>query len=374
MGVLPGTPEEISLLQYSLGDEADMDPRGVAARGGHPSAPDGVNPFVELVDSFTSDRLAEHWVGGQPLRPDATVSGTINRFSPQDVPEELWQRVAPVVRDAVTKAPLNDHSLANKRMTIVTQLALWADQIGHPVDATSLFNPEFIDRFIAEGCAHLSQGTRLNYRGQLWRIGGAVVGHDLFPLRSVPLRRSDLVAPYSSDEVTELVSWSGGLPTSSMRRNSRALIALGLGTGMRAEEVLRAVGTDVREEDGVILVDVLGKGGHVDRVVPVHRLWAKDVLEIATDSGVRPFFRPERTRILRRDIINFVGRCSGDGSAKFNVQQLRVTWIVSHLAAGTYLSALEQAAGVTAVQLVKYLVFVAPLEVARARRLLVGEA
>jgi integrase len=300
------------------------------------------------------------------------VSGTIDRFSPRDVPQDLWRRVEPAVKESVTKVGYSDAALARKGLSIVAQLAIWADRIGHPVDTASLFTPEFIDRFITEGCAHLSGGTRLNYRSQLWRVGAAVVGHRLFPPRAVPLHRSELMSPYSKAEVTELVSWSKGRPTSSMRRDSWALLALGLGTGMRSEEITRAVGRDIREENGIVLVDVLGPGGRINRVVPVHHLWAGPVMELAYESGDRPYFRPDRTRILRGDVLGFIRRCAPDGPPKFNVQRLRITWLVGHLAAGTHLAALEEAAGVAVGQLVKYLAFAAPLSDAEARAVLVG--
>ena len=98
------------------------------------------------------------------------------------------------------------------------------------------------------------------------------------------------------------------------------------------------------------------------RSVPVHRLWADEVLELAEESGPRPFYMPDRTRITRRDILGFIERCSGEGLPKFNVQRLRITWIVGHLSAGTPLSALVRASGVGVGQLGKYLRFVAPVE------------
>ena len=60
------------------------------------------------VESFLADRQAERWAGGEPLRADASVSGTINRFSPRDVPGDVWRRVEPVVKEAVAKAAPGD--------------------------------------------------------------------------------------------------------------------------------------------------------------------------------------------------------------------------------------------------------------------------
>jgi len=324
-------------------------------------------------DGFCADRAAEFWSFGEPVRPAEAVSSAIERFSPKDVSTEVWQRIEPVVRDVVTKVGYTDPVLATKALSVVAQLFLWADRIGLPVDAEALLRPELIDRFITEGCNHLSKGTRLNYRSQLWKIGSAVVGHKLFPPRSVRLQTSDLWAPYSAAEVVELVSWSHGLPTKSMRQESWARLALGLGTGMRAEEISRAVGADVRKEDGKVVVDVLGTGGRIDRVVPVHHRWADVVLAQADDVGDRPDFRPDRTRICRNDILSFIRRCSPDEIPKFKTQRLRITWIVAHLTAGTHLAALEEASGVAIGQLVKYLRFAEPLDPSEARRQLVGE-
>jgi hypothetical protein len=359
-------------VQYSWDGSREGNGRDVAATDRrHSVRADRTGPS-ELDADFATDRLAVAWSFGGPVRPGESVSGTINRFSPRDVPADVWGRIEPVVKESVTKVGFSDAVLARKGLSVVGQMAVWADRIGHPVDADALFTPEVIDRFITEGCTHLSAGTRLNYRSQLWQVGAAVVGHTLFPPRSAALRASDLLPPYSSAEVTELVSWSKGLPTASMRRDSWALLTLGLGTGMRAEEITRTVGTDVSVEDGIALVQVLGTGGRVDRVVPIHHLWADHVLEVAAESGSRPFFRTDRTRILRNDVVGFIRRCAIDETPKFTVQRLRVTWLVGHLGAGTHLYALERASGVAVGQLVKYLFFAAPLDEADARRMMAG--
>ena len=93
---------------------------------------------------------------------------------------------------------------------------------------------------------------------------------------------------------------------------------------------------------------------------------------MARDSGERPYFRPDRTRILRGDILGFIRRCDTTGPPKFTPQRLRITWIVGHLSSGTHLAALQEASGVAAVQLAKYLKFATPPETAEAHHLLAG--
>lgn len=331
--------------------------RGVEVEAG-PGSVGGPSRPLHGAGSFEADRRAKTWDGGQPLRPGVTVCGTIGRFSPMDVPEEVWRRVEPVVKHAVSTADPETPFLASHRLSIVTHLAVWADRIGQPLEIEYLFTPEFIDRFIIEGCAHLKKGTQLNYRTHLWKIGAAVVGHRLFPPRALPLQRSEVSPSYSTTEVSELRAWARGLPTPHMRRNARALLAIGLGAGLTSQEVTSLVGTDVQRHSGVVLVEVPGE---LARTVPIHKVWADEVADLARESGPRAFFMPERTRITRRDIIGFIGRCSGDDPAKFNVQQLRITWIVGHLAAGTTLAALARASGVGVGQLGKYLRFVPPV-------------
>ena len=90
------------------------------------------------LSSFYSDRVAEEWSFGAPVGPGESVSGTIDRFSPKDVPQAAWRRVEPVVKEAVTKTGHTDAQLAKKALSIVAQLALWADQIGLPVDLDAL--------------------------------------------------------------------------------------------------------------------------------------------------------------------------------------------------------------------------------------------
>jgi hypothetical protein len=160
-----------------------------------PSEGLGEREIEEALRSFLEDRNSAHWDGGQPLREDLSVSGTINRFRPQDVPDHLWCRVQDLVRDAVTKAEPERPFVADHEMSVVAQLVLWVDRIGQPLEPGVIFHPETIDRFIKEGCAHLTDGSRINYRTHLWKIGAAVLGHELFPPRSLALKRSALTPP-----------------------------------------------------------------------------------------------------------------------------------------------------------------------------------
>ena len=342
-------------MQYDR-DGSERDGQRTPSEDGRPA---GGSSDESNSDAFDEARSSEHWEHGEPLLASASVTGAISRFSPKDVPDDVWKRIGPVVHAAVVGTVPATPGVARRHLTIATQLAVWADRIRVPLEHTVLFHPETIDRYIKEGCAHLSAGSRLNYRSQLWKFGEAVIGSQHFPPHPLPLRRVPTNCPYSVAEVTELMSWSRGLTTAHMRRNAQALLSIGLGAGLSSQEVSRLVGTDVRARDGLVLVDVIGEKA---RTVPVLHPWAASVLELAEESGSRAYFRPERTRITRADIVAFINRCSGREGTAFCIQRTRITWIVTHLAAGTHLTALERASGVTGPQLAKYLVLVPALD------------
>lgn len=315
--------------------------------------------------SFLAERGVGHWFAGEPVRPGDSVSDTIVRFSPADVPPAQWARIGPVVRSAVEQAAPTTVYEAGTLLSTVTQLAIWADTLGQPIEPGALFHPDLLDRFATEGCAHLRPGTRLNYRRHLRAVGAAVLGPGIYPPRPLPLYRPDPLAPYSPAEVTALWSWCRGLPTERFRDNAMGIVALGLGVGLTSQEMSRLVGSDVVADAEGVVVDVIGKTG---RSVPVVERWAEVVHDRAAEVGARPFLFPERTRISRHQLPNFIERCASGDAPELNTIRLRITWIVNQLSAGTHVSVVADAAGVAAAQVVKYLPYAEHPDSAEARR------
>jgi hypothetical protein len=225
--------------------------------------------------------------------------------------------------------------------------------------------PDVLDRFALEGCAQLSPGTRLNYRRHLRAVGAAVLGPERYPPRPLPLYRPDPLRPYSAAEVTALQGWCRGLPTAQFRDNASGIVALGLGAGLTSQEMCRLVGTDVTADAQGVLVHVTGRTA---RAVPVMERWEEVVVARSLEVGGRPFLFPERTRISRHQLPNFLERCPTGDAPQLNTLRLRITWMASHLSAPTHLADLADAAGVAASQIVKYLPYANRPDPAEARR------
>ena len=301
--------------------------------------------------SFLVERAAEDWFAGEPIHPGDSVSGTIDRFNPVQIPVAQWARVGPVVRASVQQAAPTTVYGARTLLSAVTQLAVWADTLGQPIEPDALFHPDVLDRFATEGCAHLAPGTRLNYRRHLRAVGAAVLGPKIYPPRPLPLYRPGPLRPYSLEEVTALDAWCRGLATERFRDNALGIVALGLGAGLTSQEMSRLVGTDVVADPEGVVVSVIGRTA---RIVPVVERWANVVGQRAA-VGPRPFLFPERTKISRHQLPNFMERCATGDAPELNTIRLRITWIVNQLSAGTHIAVVAEAAGVAASQIVKYL-------------------
>jgi hypothetical protein len=146
-------------------------------------------------------------------------------------------------------------------------------------------------------------------------------------------------------------SWARGLPTSRYRDNMAVILSLALGAGLNSQEINRLVGTDVTTSSDGVSIHVIGDRS---RSVLVLRDYEDEVAGLSRRTGEGPAFLPERTRIDRKQVPNFIARCPVGSVGRPNSNRLRNTWIVRHLSAGTHLSVLAQAAGVRPDQLVRY--------------------
>ena len=307
---------------------------------------------------------------GRPLA-ELRVDDVIERFTPSRVPPDLWSHAQPLAQEWVTRSAPNDPQRARARMSIVAQLLVWADGLGESWEPEDLLHPETLDRFVVQGCCHLSQGTQAGYRTQLRAVGKAVLGPALFPPPTLRMPRRNAQPPYSSHQVSALLSWARGLPSEHMRHNSLVLLAFGLGAGLSAHEISALRGTEVTRDGEGVLVEVCG--AHA-RVVPVLASFEDFAFASAKDAGDRLVFRPERREVRKFQTTNFIARCAKSSPPPdLSLQRLRTTWIVGHLAAGVPPNELARAAGTQAVQLSKYFESLPDGDPMTVRRMLQGD-
>ncbi len=258
---------------------------------------------------------------------------------------------------------------ATRLLTIMSQHLAWLFRRGLPVDnADVVFHPDEIDQFVVDGCAHLSEGTRSNYRSALRVVAASVLGPAAYP-RPVPLQTSDAESPYSVVEQAELISWAEGLSTARMRFGATVLLALGLGAGLATADMCVITGRDVKLHPGGPTIEVRT---HAPRSVPVCHRWATEVRSIASGARDQRLVLPQREVLTAKAISGFVERLPRGSAPKLSTRRLRITWIVDRLNDGVPLNLLSVAAGVDPDALSVYVGFMRTVPADLADRLLRG--
>jgi integrase len=124
-----------------------------------------------------------------------------------------------------------------------------------------------------------------------------------------------------------------------------ALLALGIGAGLRPGELVAAKGDDVSLKRAAVSIRV-GEG----RVVPVTGIWARLLAGLATRAGCGHLFWPTSADRSYKNFINdfCYGIVADPAAVKMSSLRARSSYICDHLAVGTplrhlmYLSGIEQ--------------------------------
>lgn len=314
------------------------------------------------------DPLVEgHTVGSNHQSVGGAVAKAIADYRP-DIPDHDWSLVGPFVRDAVTDCDAKTPYGARELLATAARHVWWCwRSAGLELERATIFRREVIGEYIARGCSQMSPASAGNRRSQLLRMSEILLPPKAQVSRLAPMPPSAALEPYAPHEITTLKSWACGLNTQYRCEQAHILLALGLGAGLSNAEILAVQSRHIRVDDDGVLVEVTGRR---PRVVPLLAAWEQVLIDY---SRARPLnseqfvFRPRRTSQDSNSIGNFVDR-TRPGTVKATAQRMRVTWIVTHLAAGTPLKPLIVAAGVDSLEaLTRYLKFIPGKELAEVR-------
>lgn len=296
--------------------------------------------------------------GPPTLRP--AVTDAVEGYRPNAVSDVVWARIERFVTDAVADMPGLSAAKARTFATVLTRHTGWCWQTcGHPLDRDIVLSPAVIAESI-ERLEGFTDASRRTFRSRLLAMSDQLTragsGRTVLP----PISRSLQSAPYSAREVVGLRAWAGMLPTQHQRVNVAIGLALGLGAGLRKQEITGLRAADVMVDDLGVIVST--GGGH-PRQVPVLSEWANVVADVA-GSALRPeqfLFRPRRTAELDRNAFgNLLRRTKPP--IPLTTHRMRATWIVGHLAAGIPATTLVTAAGMESTDALRlYLPFIPEL-------------
>jgi hypothetical protein len=200
---------------------------------------------------------------------------------------------------------------------------------------------EVAEAFVVAGLAGRASWTKGTYRSALRRAAGAAG-----PARATPFSGSPARAPYSSQEKAELLAVAASQRTPWRRASALALLALGLGAGLRPGELAEVTGDDVGARGGRVNVRM-----GATRTVPVEGPYA-GILAQQAQAGPGYLFCPGGAdRSYYNFVNNFCYRLEADPAApRLCVGRARSSFICGHLGAGTPLGELLYISGICEVE------------------------
>lgn len=266
----------------------------------------------------------------------------LDDYLPQGVNEDDWEAVRPAVAELL--APLDDR-LAKRARTPLGQLALFVREQGHDVTAQLLLD----DTLLAQWVATLdSPSTAATLRSTLRRVAvhhqpeRAAVNQPLTYGRDVP-------ELYTTAAIDRMLAHAAALRTEHQQVTAAALVLTGAGAGLDGQDLATLTGADIhRRADGLVVIEVTGT--RRARAVAVLGRYADETEHVAARIAV---LRPGRP-LLGTTGVSVTGNATelfdGWGGPKVTARRLRLTWLATHLTAGTRLPVVMSQAGVSSLR------------------------
>ena len=223
-------------------------------------------------------------------------------------------------------------------------LARFAEARGIPAASGQfLLDYDVIEAFRVAGLAGRASSTRGTYRSALYRLAEAA--HGPAGQRATPFAGAKAPPPYSPAERAEMAARVAAQRDPATRASALAMVAFGIGAGLRPGELVALRGGDVFRHGRQVVVQVSGPAA---RVVPVTADCAGRAWELARRAGSDFVFRPGPAgRSYKNFVTNFArGLAADPAEPRLSMRRARSTFICGHLAAGTPVGVLLKVTGI----------------------------
>lgn len=268
----------------------------------------------------------------------------VETFCPKAVEEAAWVEVQTFVRQAVLDVLPHRKSGPQAIIQSAAPYVAWCRRVaGLPLERESIFDREVVLAYVESGLPGYSDGSRATRRSTLLSMSDVLLPHDQRSVRMERIGRNPASAPYTAAEIARLREWASAQRTPYKRHGSWALLAFGLGAGLRTHEISDLRREDVQETPVGVLVTVR----HDARVVPMLAEWENEAVVLA--ECVKPgalLYRADRDKPRAASLAWDVGHSFDRPRFSVSVPRMRATWIVGHLNRRVPLRSLMDAAGV----------------------------
>jgi integrase len=264
----------------------------------------------------------------------------VERYAPVSVSGAA----AGFARGVVTLAGPGTPARAKALLFAAGRLACFGERVGLELSGGVLLSEAVIERFVLTGCGGVSPATVRTLRTNLRALARATWRYP--PPAPTPLARERAQAPYAQAEIDGFLRLAGAQSTPARRLRASALVCLGAGAGVIADELRHVRGSDVVCRSGGVIVVV---GGSRARSVPVLERYHAPLLRAARFAGERYAIGgrdPDRRNVT--DTLSAL-LCTDAGLPRLQAGRLRSTWLVE-CAQTIGLGAFMHAAGITCSQ------------------------
>lgn len=270
-----------------------------------------------------------------------TPNKVIAKFTPSGLTSTQWAVVADFTREVVRSCDPETSRRASLLMTAVSRLAHWSHTVAClPLTTDVVLHRDTIAEYIeSDVFASRALGTRSTHRSALLRAAESSVRPPMRVSRLRPLFPRNTAAPYTPDEEARLRFWARSQSTRERRIEFEVLLALGLGAGLRAGDMLALRTQDVQEDGSGVVVNI---SGATPRVVPVLPAWSAALLKWRRDREPDSLVVLPRREGMNPNAIN-TAITRSTGPFKPDTRRMRNTWLTWHLCAGADLRALMAA-------------------------------
>lgn len=283
-------------------------------------------------------------------RPMRETTKDVSTYVP-DLPSDDWLAIRDFVvlaaREAIPHLTYPEASVVN---AIAHHVDWCVNVAGYTLTRETVFRRDVIGA-AASVMPTTHSSSRGRRRSLMLRVG-EVLGVIARAKPLSPLAAASPSAPYTTPEAYEVARWALS-QRDDRELSARALVALGLGTGLPSREICAVRAADILLGGAVVRV--------ADRAVPALDEWQEELAEIAAlaVNTEAHLFRPG-IAWHKNMVTNFVATSMADGLQP-TVQRMRSTWLVEHLTAGTPMQDLLAAAGLRSMDaLVRYERFLPP--------------
>jgi hypothetical protein len=282
------------------------------------------------------------------------LAAMVTGWVPQSMDEQSYAPISAAVAAAVTVyRPGSAVALRNAR-SIVVPFAWWvhgrAERSTHgDLQPAELTVDGLVDAYLAGPLAGQPDASRATVRSVLRRVV-----RNLAPETAAErIAYQPVQPPYTPADCARLVTLARQQPTDALRRDLSAMVALGAGAGLGAEDQRLVAPCHIREVDlgeyGLALaIDVPGPRARTVIVRAEYEPLLREALDLHAKAhrgrstplcGVKPDRRNGANRVAARAVT-----ASGTG-VQISAARLRATWLVACMSSAVPLGALLHASG-----------------------------